>query len=92
MSRRDPQGLGYDPAVLQTLVDVYGRMLRELNVMRRGSQDVEELRAIAAVTDECVSKQASAQRRLDRIECQRRAEVRRVKRFGNCGTLRGIEA
>lgn len=72
MSRRDPQGLGYDPAVLRTLVDAYGRMLRELNVMRRESQDVAELLAIAAVTDECVSKQSSAQRRLDRVEVQRR--------------------
>lgn len=80
MSRRDPQGLGYDPVILRTLLDAYSRMLRELNAMRRESSDISELLAIATCVDEIDSKRASCQRRLDRIESQRHTLARREER------------
>ena len=78
MSRRDPQGLGFDPVILRTLQDAYRRILSELNAMRRDSESVAELLAIATVTDEIQSKLTSCQRRLDRVETQRHSEARRV--------------
>ena len=81
MSRRDGQRLGFDPVILRTLLDAYGRMLRELNVMRHETDSVAELLAIAAATDEVQSKHASCQRRLDRVECQRHTEARREARY-----------
>ena len=83
MSRRDPQGLGFDPAILRVLVDAYGRMLRELTVMRRESNDVGELLAIAACVDEIEAKRDSCQRRLDRVETQRYTEARRAQHLAN---------
>ena len=76
MSRRDPQGLGFDPVILRTLIEAYGRMLRELNAMRRESDSVSELLAIAACTDEVQAKHASCQRRLDRVETHRYRQAR----------------
>ncbi len=77
MSRRDPQGLGYDPTILRTLVDAYNRMLAELNAMRRESETVAELLALATITDEIHTKRESCHRRLDRIESQRFTEAKR---------------
>ena len=71
MSRRDAQGLGFDPVILRTLLDAYGRMLREFTAMRKESNDVAELLAIAACVDEIEAKRDSCQRRLDRVETQR---------------------
>ena len=81
MSRRDPQGLGYDPTILRTLVDAYGRVLREFTAMRLESNDVGELLAIAACVDEIEAKRDSCQRRLDRTETQRFTEARREARY-----------
>lgn len=81
MSRRDPQGLGFDPVILRTLLAAYGRMLRELNAMRSESDTVPELLAIAAATDEVQAKLSSCQRRLDRLETQRFTEARREARY-----------
>lgn len=78
MSRRDPQGLGFDPVILRTLLDAYTRMQRELNAMRRETNTVPELLAIAAATDEVQAKHASCQRRLDRIETHRHLQARRA--------------
>lgn len=75
MSRRDPQGLGYDPNVLRRLLDIYTRIGQMLNELRRDSTDVEELLSIAWLTDEMAAKRASAQRRLDRIETHRDTEA-----------------
>lgn len=80
MSRRDPQGLGYDPAILRTLLDAYQRMLQALNDMRKEADTVPELLAIATVTDEVQAKLLGAQRRLDRIESQRHTVARQQER------------
>ena len=79
MSRSDPQGLGFDPGVLRTLRDAYQRMLGVLNEMRRDSGRVDELLAIAAVTDEVQVKLSSCLRRLDRIETHRHTQARSAK-------------
>ena len=81
MSRRDPQGLGFDPVILRTLVEAYGRILREFTAMRKESNDVGELLAIAACVDEIEGKRDSCQRRLDRVETQRHTEARRAQRL-----------
>lgn len=80
MSRRDPQGLGYDPHILRILIDAYGRILREFNAMRRESTDVGELLAIASCVDEIEGKRDSCQRRLDRVETHRFNSARREAR------------
>ena len=72
--------MGYDPTILRTLLDAYGRILREFTAMRQASNDVGELLAIAACVDEIESKRDSCQRRLDRIETQRFTEARRRAR------------
>ena len=76
MSRRDPQGLGYDPTILRTLIEAYSRILREFTAMRKESNDVGELLAIAACVDEIECKRDSCQRRLDRIETHRHIVAR----------------
>lgn len=81
MSRRDPQGLGYDPTILRTLIDAYTRMLAELNVMRRESETVAELLALATITDEIHTKRESCYRRLDRVETQRNLQAHREARY-----------
>lgn len=86
MSRRDAQGLGFDPVILRTLLDAYGRMLRELNAMRRESDSVSELLAIASCTDEVQTKISSCQRRLDRVETHRHSEARRAQRHAEAVT------
>ncbi|MEO6228153.1 MAG: hypothetical protein ABIO61_09925 [Thermomonas sp.] len=78
MSRRDPQGLGYDPGILRVLLDAYRRYLPILEQMRRESNEVAELLAIAALVDEFHAKILSAQRRLDRVETQRHLGARRA--------------
>lgn len=83
MSRRDPQGLGFDPVILRTLVDAYGRILREFTAMRKESNDVAELLAIAACVDEIEVKRDSCQRRLDRVETQRHLDARRAQRLAD---------
>ena len=80
MSRVDPVGVGYDPNVLRAVVDAYRRMLGELNAMRRVSDTVPELLAIATVTDEVQAKLANCQRRLDRVECHRHTQAQRAAR------------
>lgn len=80
MSRRDAQGLGFDPVILRTLLDAYGRILREFTAMRKESNDVGELLAIAACVDEIEGKRDSCQRRLDRVETHRHLEARRAER------------
>lgn len=79
MSRSDPQGIGYDPTILRTLLDAYGRILREFTAMRKESNDVAELLAIAACVDEIEAKRDSCQRRLDRVETHRYREARRAE-------------
>ena len=81
MSRTDPQTLGYDPTVLRTLLDAYGRILREFNAMRQESNDVAELLGIAAAMDEIEAKRDSCQRRLDRVETHRFTAARRQAMF-----------
>jgi hypothetical protein len=77
MSRRDPQGLGFDPVILRTLIEAYRRMLCAFTEMRRESNDVAELLAIAACVDEIEAKRDSCQRRLDRVETMRHVSARR---------------
>ena len=81
MSRRDPQGLGFDPTILRSLIDAYGRILREFTAMRLESNDVGELLAIAACVDEIEAKRDSCQRRLDRVETQRHTSARRERLY-----------
>jgi hypothetical protein len=76
VSRRDPQGLGYNPTVLRTLLKAYRSCLPQLEVMRCESSDIEELLAIATVSDEIHATLLSLQRRLDRVETHRFANAR----------------
>lgn len=92
MSRRDPQGLGYDPTILRTLLDAYTRMLRELNAMRREAETVPELIAIATATDEVQAKAASCQRRLDHVESRRHTLARREALYERKRLAQAVQA
>lgn len=92
MSRSDPQGLGFDPVVLRTLLDAYQRMLAQLNGMRQESDNVAELLAIATVTDEVQGKLASCQRRLDRVETHRYSVARAMAAGAGASVARAMAA
>jgi hypothetical protein len=81
VSRRDPQGLGYDPPTLRTLVECYSRYIQVINDWRKEDGEtmtVGELLGLATILDECHQKRASLQRRLDHVETHRRLEEKRA--------------
>ena len=83
MSRADPQGLGFDPATLRTLIECYSRYIAVINEWRKQDGDgmsVGELLALAAVLDDCHQTRSSLQRRLDRVECHRHTQAQRAAR------------
>ena len=62
MSRRDPQGFGWEPSTLRVLIDCHRRYINLLNDMRKED---------GLMLDEHHDKLTSLQRRLDRVETHR---------------------
>jgi hypothetical protein len=80
MSRRGETGPGWDISIVRTLCEAYSRLLRELDVMRRETDDLPELLSIAACADELQEKLDHWQRRMDRIETNARLQAHRQQR------------
>lgn len=72
MSRRDPQGFGWEPSTLRVLIDCHRRYINLLNDMRKeDGLTLDELLGISMLLDEHHDKLTSLQRRLDRVETHR---------------------
>lgn len=76
MSRRDPLGIGFDPDLLRSLHDAYGKILAAAELLRGETHTLPDLIALASIVDDVQEKRDVCEQRLRKIDARRHAQAR----------------